>query len=52
MESSLVLAWCDDLSLQSHQLSKWITDYFDLEESLAVGSIAQELLAHSAALMG
>jgi 1,2-phenylacetyl-CoA epoxidase catalytic subunit len=52
MESPMVLAWCDDLFLQSHQLSKWITEYVDLEESLAVGSIAQELLAHSAALMG
>jgi 1,2-phenylacetyl-CoA epoxidase catalytic subunit len=47
-----VLAFCDDLFIQAHQLALWITDYVDLEESLAVGSISQELLAHSAALMG
>ena len=47
-----VLALCDDLFIQAHQLANWITDYVDLEESLAVGSISQELLAHSAALMG
>jgi 1,2-phenylacetyl-CoA epoxidase catalytic subunit len=47
-----VLALCDDLFIQAHQLAGWITDYVDLEESLAVGSISQELLAHSAALMG
>ncbi|MGK2956220.1 MAG: Phenylacetic acid catabolic protein [Solirubrobacterales bacterium] len=52
METPVVLAWCDDLFIQGHQLSGWIVDYVDLEQSLAVGSIAQELLAHSAALMG
>lgn len=52
METPVVLAWCDDLFVQGHQLSAWIVDYVDLEQSLAVGSIAQELLAHSAALMG
>jgi len=48
----LVLAWCDDLFVQGHQFAEWITDYIDLEQSLAMGSISQELLAHSSALMG
>lgn len=52
MGDAHVLALCDDLFLQGHQLAEWIIDYVDLEESLAVGSISQELLAHSAALMG
>lgn len=49
---SLVLAWCDDLYLLGHQASDWITDYVDVEESLAMGSIAQDHLAHAAALLG
>lgn len=52
MNAPLVLAWCDDLFLQGHQFSAWVTDYVDLEESLTMGSIAQDLLAHTAALMG
>lgn len=52
MNAPLVLAWCDDLFLQGHQFAAWVTDYVDLEESLAMGSIAQDLLAHAAALMG
>ncbi|MEW6470776.1 MAG: Phenylacetic acid catabolic protein [Actinomycetota bacterium] len=48
----LILAWCDDEFLQGHQLSAWITDYVDVEESLAVGSMAQDHLAHAAALLG
>lgn len=52
MSDPHVLALCDDLFVQGHQLAEWIIDYVDLEESLAVGSISQELLAHSAALMG
>lgn len=52
MGTPLVLAWCDDLFVQGHQLAAWITDYIDLEQSLAMGSISQELLAHSSALMG
>ena len=52
MGNPLVLAWCDDLFVQGHQFAGWITDYIDLEQSLAMGSISQELLAHSSALMG
>lgn len=52
MNAPLVLAWCDDLFLQGHQFAAWVTDYVDLEESLTMGSIAQDLLAHTAALMG
>jgi 1,2-phenylacetyl-CoA epoxidase catalytic subunit len=43
--------WSDDLVLHGHGLARWITDYVDFEESLAVGSMAQEDLAHAAALM-
>lgn len=52
MATPLILAWCDDLFVQGHQFASWITDYIDLEQSLAMGSISQELLAHSSALMG
>lgn len=43
--------WADDLFLHGHDLVRWITDYVDLEESLAVGSMAQEELSHAAALL-
>ena len=43
-EVSLSLA--DDLFVQSQTLAPWTVNYVDLEESLAVGSIAQEKLAH------
>jgi 1,2-phenylacetyl-CoA epoxidase catalytic subunit len=46
----MVLAFADDLFLHGHHLPRWVTDYVDIEESLAVGSIAQEELAHAAAL--
>lgn len=52
VQAPLVLAWCDDLFVQGHVFAAWITDYIDLEHSLAMGSISQELLAHSSALMG
>lgn len=52
MPTPLIFSWCDDLFVQGHQLAAWITDYIDLEQSLAMGSISQELLAHSSALMG
>jgi 1,2-phenylacetyl-CoA epoxidase catalytic subunit len=51
MSDSAVLAWADDLFVHSELLSRWVTDYVDLEESLACGTIAQEALAHSVALM-
>jgi phenylacetate-CoA oxygenase PaaI subunit len=46
-----VLSWAQDHFLHGHLLSSWITDYIDLEESLAVGSIAQEELAHASLLL-
>jgi 1,2-phenylacetyl-CoA epoxidase catalytic subunit len=49
--ANAVLSWADDLFLHSHQLVRWVTDYVDLEESLAIGSVAQEELAHSNALL-
>ena len=45
------LALADDLFVQCQTLSPWTTNYVDFEESLAVGSIAQEILAHSGVLM-
>jgi phenylacetate-CoA oxygenase PaaI subunit len=47
----VLLPWAQDHFLHGHQLSSWITDYIDLEESLAVGSIAQEELAHASLLL-
>lgn len=47
----LMLQWADDLFLHGHDLARWITDYVDLEESMAVGSMSQEDLAHAAALL-
>lgn len=52
MSTPLVLAWSDDLFLQGHQFARWVTDYVDLEESLTMGALAQDLLAHAAAVMG
>lgn len=37
----------DDLFLHAHRLAERIVDYIELEASLAVGSIAQEDLAHA-----
>lgn len=48
---ALLATWSDDLFLHGHDLSYWVTDYVDLEESLAVGSMAQEDLAHAAHLL-
>lgn len=50
-QTGIVLAWAGDLYLHGHHLLRWITDYVDIEESLAVASIAQEEIAHSAALL-
>ena len=41
----------DDQIVQAHHLSHWIVDYVDLEESLAVGSMAQDLLAHAGLML-
>ena len=46
-----LLRVAEDRFLHGHLLGRWITDYVDLEESLAVGSIAQEELAHAATLI-
>lgn len=46
-----LLRVAEDRFLHGHLLGRWITDYVDLEESLAVGSISQEELAHAATLM-
>lgn len=51
MTTDPLLAWAQDHFLHGHLLAYWITDYIDLEESLAVGSIAQEELAHAALLL-
>lgn len=49
--ANLILScWADDLFLFGHQAARWITDYVDLEESMAMGSIAQEALAHAATI--
>ncbi|MHB1089505.1 MAG: Phenylacetic acid catabolic protein [Ilumatobacteraceae bacterium] len=50
-QQDIALALADDLFVQCQTLSPWTTNYVDLEESLAVGSIAQEILAHSGVLM-
>ncbi|GGN46901.1 Phenylacetic acid catabolic protein [Streptomyces fuscichromogenes] len=43
----LWLALADDLFVLGNRLGERIVDYIDLEESLAVGSIGQEALAHA-----
>lgn len=50
-QRDIALALADDLFVQCQTLSPWTTNYVDLEESLAVGSIAQEILAHGGVLM-
>lgn len=47
----LLLAWSGDLFLHGHHLSRWMVDYVDLEESLAIGSLAQEHLGHARELL-
>lgn len=49
--ANAILPWTDDLFLHSQQLIRWVTDYVDLEESLAIGSVAQEELAHCNAVL-
>jgi 1,2-phenylacetyl-CoA epoxidase catalytic subunit len=51
MKPDPVLLWAQDHFLHGQLLTPWITDYIDLEESLAVGSIAQEEFAHAALLL-
>ena len=45
-----LVATATDSFIHGELLSMWIVDYVDLEESLAVGSIAQEEYAHAATL--
>ena len=47
----LLPAWADELFLAGHQMGRWIVDYVELEESLAVGSIGQEQLGHARELL-
>ena len=49
--TALLRRWADDLFLHGHDLTRWITDYVDIEESMAVGSMSQEELAHGATLL-
>ena len=45
-----ILEAADTCYVLGNNLSRWIVDYVDLEESLAVGSISQDLFAHAALL--
>lgn len=47
---AIAIALADDLFVQCQTLSPWTVNYVDLEESLAVGSISQELLAQGGIL--
>ena len=49
--NALLPRFADDLFLHGHDLTGWITDYVDIEESMAIGSMAQEELAHAATLL-
>ncbi|MGW7259289.1 Phenylacetic acid catabolic protein [Streptomyces sp. NPDC054834] len=49
--TGLWLALADDLFVLGNRLGERIVDYIDLEESLAVGSIGQEALAHAETIL-
>lgn len=49
--AAVLRGWSQDLFLSGHRLGRWMTDYIDLEESLAVGSMAQDDLAHAGLLL-
>lgn len=49
--AELCLALADDLFVLGNWLGAHIVDYIDLEESLAIGSIGQEALAHAETLL-
>ncbi|MGW7530471.1 Phenylacetic acid catabolic protein [Streptomyces sp. NPDC054783] len=49
--AGLWLALADDLFVLGNRLGERIVDYIDLEESLAVGSIGQEALAHAETIL-
>lgn len=49
--ADLWLALADDLFVLGNRLGERIVDYIDLEESLAVGSIGQEALAHAETIL-
>jgi 1,2-phenylacetyl-CoA epoxidase PaaB subunit len=49
--SGLWLPLADDLFVLGSRLGERIVDYIDLEESLAVGSIGQEALAHAGTIL-
>jgi len=48
--AAVAIALADDLFVQCQTLSPWTVNYVDLEESLAIGSISQELLAQGGVL--
>lgn len=49
--TGLWLALAEDLFVLGNRLGERIVDYIDLEESLAVGSIGQEALAHAETIL-
>jgi 1,2-phenylacetyl-CoA epoxidase PaaB subunit len=49
--AGLWLALADDLFVLGSRLGERVVDYIDLEESLAVGSIGQEALAHAGTIL-
>jgi ring-1,2-phenylacetyl-CoA epoxidase subunit PaaC len=45
-------AWADDEFVLGHQLGDLVGSYFDLEEAVALGSLAQDHLVHARELYG
>jgi ring-1,2-phenylacetyl-CoA epoxidase subunit PaaC len=47
-----IQAWADDEFVLGHQLGELVGSYFDLEEAVALGSLAQDHLVHARELYG
>lgn len=47
-----IQAWADDEFVLGHQLGDLVGSYFDLEEAVALGSLAQDHLVHARELYG
>ena len=47
-----ILGWADDEFVLGHQLGEMVGAYFDLEEAVALGSLAQDHLVHARELYG
>lgn len=47
-----IQAWADDEFVLGHQLGDLVGTYFDLEEAVALGSLAQDHLVHARELYG